>query len=37
MFPHEVITMGSAGIDFNLAFAAFLHWLHVMFGLNVGV
>lgn len=29
--------MGSAGIDFNLAFAGFLHWLHVMFGLNVAV
>ncbi len=29
--------MGSAGIDFNLAFAAFLHWLHIMFGLNVAV
>ncbi|SEB36947.1 hypothetical protein SAMN04490220_0457 [Rhodococcus jostii] len=29
--------MGSAGIDSNLAFTAFLHWLHVMFGLNLGV
>ncbi|MDT2006865.1 hypothetical protein FXW78_23970 [Rhodococcus opacus] len=25
------------GIDFNLAFQAFLHWLSVMFGLGGGV
>jgi hypothetical protein len=29
--------MGSVGIDFGLGFQAFLHWLHVMFGLNVGI
>lgn len=29
--------MGSSGIDFNVAFGAFLHWISVMFGLNGGV
>lgn len=29
--------MGSAGIDFNVAFEAFLKWLSVTFGGGIGL
>lgn len=29
--------MGSAGIDFNVALEAFLHWLQVSFGIGGGI
>jgi hypothetical protein len=31
------ICMGSAGIDFNVALEAFLHWLQVSFGIGGGI
>ncbi len=33
----EVRIMGSAGIDFNVAFAAFVKWLSVTFGGGFGI
>lgn len=29
--------MGSAGVDFSVAFEAFLKWLSVMFGGGIGM
>ncbi|MDF2895912.1 MAG: hypothetical protein K0Q46_2698 [Rhodococcus erythropolis] len=36
-YAREVRIMGSAGIDFNVAFAAFVKWLSVTFGGGIGI